>query len=274
MSNQALVPSQPKTSLIQKMAAQYGLEADKFMATVQKTIMPSGTSNEHTAAFLVVANQYNLNPFIKEIYAFPSKGGIAPIVSVDGWATIVNRQPNLDGIEFVDNLVEGKLVSITCRIYRKDRARPVEVTEYMEECRRNTEPWNKWPARMLRHKALIQCSRYAFAITGIYDPDEAERIAESNKAEVTKIATVAVTEKLKEKYSPKATPVEVPAEDQSQETEHQDPTLASIEEAQLSTQDDPAQHRTVRRGRDSRRSEEVHGQPLSFDERPSESEPE
>jgi hypothetical protein len=51
----------------------------------------------------------------------------------------------------------------------------------MSECARNTEPWIKWPARMLRHKALIQCARVAFGLAGIYDPDEAERIAEAEQ---------------------------------------------------------------------------------------------
>jgi hypothetical protein len=31
---------------------------------------------------------------------------------------------------------------------------------------------------MLRHKAMIQCARIAFGYAGIYDQDEAERIAE------------------------------------------------------------------------------------------------
>ena len=33
---------------------------------------------------------------------------------------------------------------------------------------------------MLRHKALIQCARLAFSLGGIFDPDEAERIDETN----------------------------------------------------------------------------------------------
>ena len=39
----------------------------------------------------------------------------------------------------------------------------------------------KWPARMLRHKSYIQAGRIAFSLGGIYDPDEAERIAESGE---------------------------------------------------------------------------------------------
>ena len=49
----------------------------------------------------------------------------------------------------------------------------------MEECKRTTDTWKQWPARMLRHKATIQAGRYAFGISGIIDPDEAERFKDS-----------------------------------------------------------------------------------------------
>jgi phage recombination protein Bet len=222
-----IVP-QPQAKLVEKMATQYGLEPAKFMGIITKTIMPAGVAMEHVAAFLVVANQYQLNPLTKEIYAFPNRGGVVPIVSVDGWATIINRQPNLDGIEFEDHLEEAHLVSITCRIYRKDRARPVEVTEYMAECRRDTEPWKKWPARMLRHKALVQCARYAFALTGIYDPDEAERIAETTPkaerlTEAARLASDSAMAQLKEKYvvEPEHIEAEVVSENPQSDVETQ-----------------------------------------------------
>ena len=66
----------------------------------------------------------------------------------------------------------------TCTIYRKDREHPIEVTEYLSECKRSTGPWGSHPRRMLRHKAMIQCARIAFGYVGIYDQDEAERIVE------------------------------------------------------------------------------------------------
>jgi phage recombination protein Bet len=178
----APAPPNNGSGIIATMAHRYGLEPNKFLNTIKATVFPQGkeVSLEQTAAFLVVANQYNLNPFIKEIYAFPGRGGgVVPIVSVDGWATLINRQENLDGIEFHDHLDEGTLTAVTCRIYRKDRSHPTEVTEYMNECRRDTDTWHKWPSRMLRHKALIQAARYAFGLVGIYDPDEAERIVEA-----------------------------------------------------------------------------------------------
>ncbi|WAM60554.1 phage recombination protein Bet [Avibacterium paragallinarum] len=134
-------------------------------------------SPDQMTALLVVANQHGLNPWTNEIYAFPNNGGIVPIVGVDGWSRIMNDHPQFDGIEFTFNDDN----SCTCNIYRKDRTRPTTVTEYMNECSRNTQPWKSHPKRMLRHKAMIQCARLAFGFTGIYDQDEAERIVENQK---------------------------------------------------------------------------------------------
>ncbi len=181
---EALATKTAGQSLVATMANKYGIEPEKFIGTLKSTIFPGGqATNEQVAAFLIVANEYELNPFVKEIYAFPAKGGITPIISIDGWLTLINRQPMLNGIEFEDHRSDqGELYAITAKIFRKDRALPVTLTEYMGECRKETEPWKKWPARMLRHKALIQCARYAFGLSGVYDPDEAERIAESEDA--------------------------------------------------------------------------------------------
>lgn len=173
--NEVTVKREP--SVIQDMADRFGMNKEAFTAALKATVVPANTSDAQFAAFCLVAKQYNLNPITKEIYAFPSKaGGIQPIVGIDGWCNIINSNPQLDGIEFQDHMADGKITAITCRISRKDRSKPTECTEYLAECERSTEPWKKWPARMLRHKALIQCARYAFSLSGILDQDEAERM--------------------------------------------------------------------------------------------------
>ncbi len=172
-----------KSSVLLAMADRYGMTAQAFEATVRATCMPGGkeqsVTREQFAAFLLVAKEYGLNPLTKEIYAFPDKrGGITPIVGIDGWANIINSHPAFDGMEFADTIDAANNVSaITCRMHRKDRAHPTEATEYLIECRGQTDPWRRWPRRMLRHKAMIQAARYAFGFAGIYDRDEAERIA-------------------------------------------------------------------------------------------------
>jgi len=167
-----LIPSQ-KQSALSVMAGKFSVEPIKLLDTLRATLMPKAT-NEELLAFVVTANQYDLNPFTKEIYAFPGRsGGITPVVSVDGWIKLMNRHPQFDGIQFRNDDVDGKPFSVTATIYLKDRSRPVEITEFFSECNRNSEPWKVNPRRMLRHKALIQCARVAFGFSGIVDDEEA-----------------------------------------------------------------------------------------------------
>jgi phage recombination protein Bet len=167
-----------RRSITTKMAHRFEMEPDAFLATMVATVFARNMTREEQAAFLLVADHHNLNPVTREIYAMPKKGGgIIPVVSIDGWVRMSNEHPAFDGMEFEDRHDDGKLISTTCRIYRKDRSHPIAVTEYLSECRRETEPW-KMEHRMLRHKSMIQCARYAFGFAGIYDPDEAERFAE------------------------------------------------------------------------------------------------
>lgn len=147
-----------------------------LIETLKATAFKGQVSDAQMTALMVVANQFGLNPWTKEIYAFPDKNnGIVPVVGVDGWSRIINAHPQFDGMDFEQ---DGE--SCTCIIFRKDRGHPIRVTEYMAECRRaNVGPWASHPRRMLRHKAMIQCARLAFGYGGIYDQDEAERIVES-----------------------------------------------------------------------------------------------
>ena len=170
---------QPRpSSLLAVMAARYHMEPNTFSNTIRKTVMPSNATNEEFAAFLMVAKEYNLNPLLREIHAFPKKGGgIQPVISVDGWVSLINQNPQLDGYTFEwTNDAKGDPISCKCIMLRKDRKHPVVVEEFLSECIRPTEPW-KMKHRMLRHKALIQAARYAFGFSGIMDADEADAIA-------------------------------------------------------------------------------------------------
>src|SRR5580765_2396838 len=185
----ATLPAKVKrASLVEKIAAKYGVEPNKMLVTLKATAFHSDKeiSNEQMMALLVVADQYDLNPWTKEIYAFPDskRGGIVPVIGVDGWARIINESPNFDGMTFTYGPSNGSKWKgapewIECTMYRKDRpTHPCTVRENMVECYRDTGPWQSHPARMLRHKTMIQCARLAFGFVGVYDPDEAERIIE------------------------------------------------------------------------------------------------
>ena len=191
--------------LVEKFALQMGgIEPEKMLSILKKTAFrlpdkhvggqwqSQEVTDEQMGALLIVAHNYGLNPFLKEIYAFPDKGGIVPIVGVDGWSRMINSHDKFDGMKFefdeaMETYEDAKPcpVACTCIIYRKDRNHATEITEYLDEVyrppfKKNNEvkkgSWQTHTKRMLRHKAMIQCSRIAFGFTGIHDQDEAERI--------------------------------------------------------------------------------------------------
>jgi|GEM_PF-1563800 len=216
----AAVKPAGKGALLAKFAEKYGqkfgVDEGKLMGILKATCFKQKAdrdgnaqqiSDEQMAALLIVADQYNLNPFTREIYAFPDKkNGIVPIVGVDGWARIINEHPAMDGVEFRDSpkLVQMDDDSKLCPewieavIYRKDRSRPAVIREYLDECYKppfvgsgrngtykTNGPWQSHTKRFLRHKALIQGARIAFGFAGVYDEDEAERIAEARVVDMT-----------------------------------------------------------------------------------------
>jgi len=192
--------NQNTQEIVVSMAQKFGVDETRLLATLKATAFRQSGDNEITNeqmyALLIVANQYNLNPFTKEIYAFPDykSGGIVPVVSVDGWNRIANENPMFDGVDFkyskeavqYDGANSPVHTWIEAILYRKDRVHPIHVREYVDECYKppyvdqwgnvKSGPWQTHPKRMLRHKTLIQCYRIGFGFVGIYDEDEAYRI--------------------------------------------------------------------------------------------------
>ncbi len=176
----AIIKTEPtKVGALAVMAARFNVEPTKLLSTLKNTVF-KGANDDECMALLIVANEYNLNPFRKEIYAFQNSkgGGITPVVGVDGWARMMNERPNFDGIEFEMEFEGSEPISCTAIIHLKDRSKSVKVTEYLDECTRNTDAWKNMPKRMLRHRALCQAVRVAFSVGGVMDEDEAEAMVE------------------------------------------------------------------------------------------------
>jgi phage recombination protein Bet len=207
------------------MAAQFDIEPDNLVTVLRNTVIKPDSrgkqaSSEEVAAFVIVANQYGLNPFTREIHAFTtSDKGLVPIVGIDGWCRIVNRDERFDGVEFEDEDTEnGHPISKTCIMHVKGRDHPVKVKERFSECKRNSPPWQNMPHRMLRHKAFMQAARVAFGLAGIYDEDEGRDIAKREMLPYqsdTLVEGQTATERVKKKVTnrkKKAEPVAEPVE--------------------------------------------------------------
>ena len=206
--------------IVTKIAEKFSVDSESLLSTLKATAFKQSgdnvITNEQMYALLIVSDQYNLNPFTKEIYAFPDKfGGIVPVVSVDGWNRIANEHPHFDGVEFEYSIdvVRPEGAGAHCHawietiLYRKDRKHPTRVREYLDECYKTpyqdyvtgqvkNGPWQSHPKRMLRHKSEIQCYRVGFGFVGIYDEDEALRIinndVEQAPQQISKASVVSI----------------------------------------------------------------------------------
>ena len=179
-----------RENFIQALAGRMGMDIKQFWGVVKGTVFKEASDAECNA-LLMIAHEYGLNPLLKEIYAFKAQnGGIMPMIPIDGWLTMVNRNPLFAGYETVyppeDQWVEkgGKRVPpwIEIVMFRRDTDRPYPHREYLDECFKDTGPWRSHPKRMLKHKAFIQSARYALGYSGVYDEDEAKSMIDITPA--------------------------------------------------------------------------------------------
>ena len=108
----------------------------------------------------------HLDPLSEEIgFTQYDDGHWQVFITIEGCSKLLNQHPQFNGLVFhqADTLVEGVPEWIECSIYRKDRAIPITVREYLMEVRGENTIWQKMPRRMLRHRALQQCVRLAIA---------------------------------------------------------------------------------------------------------------
>lgn len=232
-------------SVMGALAAKLEIDPNHLMSILKKTAFSTCRNDEEFMAMCMVANKYGLDPITKEIYAFPNKktGAVVPVVGYDGWQKLANRNPNYDGVEF-EEAEDGSWCE--CRIFRKDRSHPTAMREWLEECRMDTLPWQKYPRRMLRNKAFNQCCRAAFNLSGIYDPDEAERIARCEEAMAIALEEPKRTQLCQRRKSPtqmlgrRAATIDVPVSDEeppADATGEREPAPASPEQDGLDVDD-------------------------------------
>lgn len=147
--------------------------------------------------FIVQCKNLGLNPLLKQIYGFVSRGKLVIVVSIEGWNAIAQRSPSFDGFEFefgpesVRELVYKKTAFINgrktdtnvtikrtvadwvrCIIYRKDRGHPIKITTFFEEAYTGSEPWATMPMHMLQNRAFVNAVRKAFNVSAYSDDDK------------------------------------------------------------------------------------------------------
>lgn len=164
-----------------------------------KMISNYGAQNvtkEDIFTFLIQCKNLGLNPLLKQIYGFVSRGKLAIVVSIEGWNAIANRSPQFDGCSFefgpfttrelsynkitynrgtktTNNVTVKRSVAdwVKCIVYRKDRTHPIVITTFFDEAYTGSEPWATMPMTMLQNRAFVNSVRKAFNVSAYSEDD-------------------------------------------------------------------------------------------------------
>lgn len=176
------------------------IEAPVLFSQVWAMLSDNGKKKNVTAydvfSFLLNCQKLQLNPMLKQIYGFESKGKVVTVISVEGWNEIANRHPQFDGFDYefpepverelsyqkstYDNgyrktstVTVKRRVSdwMICRVYRKDRSHPIAITTFFDEASTGTEPWATMPMQMLQNRAMVNAIKKAFNINAYAEDD-------------------------------------------------------------------------------------------------------
>jgi hypothetical protein len=179
--------STPSEDIVARSVRRSGLPYDSFVRLIIQTALSRLTiwNQSDLERLLLTTERLGLDPLSNEIYALEKqaiagkKAQIIFVVGVDGWTKIINSHPAFDGMKFVESEPgDDELpLYIECTIFRKDRRVAASIREYMYEAHTGQGAWLTHPRRMLRHKAMVQCARVCFGLSGICDPDEAFRVS-------------------------------------------------------------------------------------------------
>jgi hypothetical protein len=116
---------------------------------------------------LLTAKRFKLNPILGQIsWGLNLDGSYQVYIPIDGWITLMHREPSFQGITFnqADETENRVPIWMECTIHRSDLMHPLMVREYYEELKSDHPIWAQMPCRMLRHQSLQQCVRLAFGI--------------------------------------------------------------------------------------------------------------
>ncbi len=148
------------------MGALINYEDNKTLQVIKESVAKNATPAEFSY-FLEFCKSTGLNPFKKEIWFIKTNAGVQIMTGINGFLTIANSHPQFDGMEVSLQEENGKLISATAKVYRKDRKIPscatVYLNEYFKPSKFGNGMWEKMPRMMLQKVAKSVALREAFS---------------------------------------------------------------------------------------------------------------
>lgn len=181
------------------------LNSPDIVKTIRDTVAKEANETEF-ALFMLRARATGLNPLANEIWFVKTKGYTSRdgrqvegkmqiMIGINGYLVRADRRAEFDGMDVESAFdKDGKLMSSTAKVYRKDRSRAHVATVFFSEYYRQgfggkESTWDKMPVTMLEKVAMAHALRLAFPgdFSGTYIPEEAP--AEEPTVTVTPIVS-------------------------------------------------------------------------------------
>lgn len=162
--------------------------------TIRQTVAKNATPAQ-LEMFLTLAERYQLDPFLKEIWYVPEVG---IMTGRDGYLKIALRDPNYDGIvsaavregdEFTMEpltptvkhqfgMKRGAVIGAYAVVFHKGR-RPAVCYADMAEYRKQGNVWGKYQSAMIQKVAEVMALKRQFGISGLVTEEEVRAPGES-----------------------------------------------------------------------------------------------
>lgn len=209
MTETALVKQEPMQ--VQSQAAWTQEQIELIKRTVAK-----GTTNDELKMFMYIAQKYDLDPFVKEIWCIKRAkkrpdGGYdyanAPAIimtSRDGYLKVAQRTPEYEGLnsgvvregdefEFLASegtvkhrfgTKRGKILGAWAIAYRKGRKPVACFVDFNEYNDPSSATWQKYPSAMIQKVAEAFVLKRQFGISGLVTREEMSMDAEEAPAAI------------------------------------------------------------------------------------------
>ena len=143
------------------------------ISLIKAKVCPNCTNTEFEL-LMYMANMYNLDPLLKQIWAVKFGDSPAQIYAGrDGFLEIAHRSGHFDGMETIVHYdKDEKPMSATCIVWRNDMTHPFTANVLFREYNTGKNLWASKPAVMIGKVAESVCLRKAFSVSGLYSPEE------------------------------------------------------------------------------------------------------
>ncbi|MCK5017666.1 MAG: recombinase RecT [Candidatus Peribacteraceae bacterium] len=177
----------PQTNIVKSSIVTMAL-VDEYI----DTFLSGKLNKEEKTKFKVVANAFNLNPFIREIYCVSyGSGNNRQLTLITGYEVYIKRAElsgRLDGWSVsTEGSIKGGNLKAVITIHRKDFKYPFIHEVYFNEYNQTRGVWKDKPITMLKKVAISQGFRLCFSTELAGIPYTSEEMPKGRRIEPDKI---------------------------------------------------------------------------------------